>query len=59
MDPAHMKWMAGQVQNGSHLYCANGSHMALYDDQETYMNGLITFLKGVDKGEKKGIVNNE
>ena len=59
MDPAHMKWMAGQVQNGSHLYCANGSHMALYDDQETYMKGLISFLKGVDKGEKKGISNKE
>jgi proline iminopeptidase len=59
MDPAHMKWMAGQVQNGSHLYCANGSHMAFYDDQETYMNGLITFLKAVDKGEKKGIGNSE
>ena len=59
MDPAHMKWMAGQVQNGSHLYCPNGSHMAMYDDQETYMKGLITFLKAVDKGEKKGIVNSE
>ncbi len=59
MDPAHMKWMSEQVQNGSHLYCANGSHMALYDDQETYMKGLITFLKAVDSGEKKGIVNSE
>jgi len=53
MDPAFMKWMAGQMQNGSHLYCPNGSHMALYDDQQTYMKGLITFLKAVDKGEKK------
>ena len=53
MDPAHMQWMATQFQNGSYLYCANGSHMSMYDDQQTYMNGLIKFIKGVDEGEKK------
>ena len=56
MDPAHMKWMAGAVQNGSYLYCANGGHMSMYDDQETYFKGLIHFMKGVNKGEKKNIV---
>ena len=45
MDPEYMKWMATQVKNGTYLYCANGSHMSLYDDQQTYMNGLIDFLK--------------
>ncbi|MDZ7267143.1 MAG: proline iminopeptidase-family hydrolase [candidate division KSB1 bacterium] len=53
MDPAHMKWMAEQVQNGSFLLCENGSHMCMWDDQQTYMNGLIKFLKAVDRGEKK------
>ncbi len=53
MDPEHMKWMASQLPNGSYLYCPNGSHMALYDDQQTYMQGLIKFIKGVDAGEKK------
>jgi proline iminopeptidase len=53
MDPAHMQWMATQFQNGSYLYCANGSHLSMYDDQQTYMNGLIKFIKGVDEGEKK------
>lgn len=53
MDPEHMKWMATQLPNGSYLYCPNGSHMAMYDDQKTYMTGLIKFIKGVDKGEKK------
>jgi proline iminopeptidase len=53
MDPAHMQWMATQFQNGNYLYCANGSHMSMYDDQQTYMNGLIKFIKGVDAGEKK------
>jgi proline iminopeptidase len=45
MDPEHMKWMSKEVQNGSFLFCANGSHMCMYDDQKTYMDGLIRFLK--------------
>ncbi len=53
MDPKHMQWMSTQLPNGSYLYCPNGSHMAMYDDQKTYMSGLIKFIKGVDAGEKK------
>jgi proline iminopeptidase len=45
MDPAHMKMMAGEFPKGTYLYCANGSHLALYDDQETYFEGLISFLR--------------
>ncbi|HZV68065.1 MAG TPA: proline iminopeptidase-family hydrolase [Saprospiraceae bacterium] len=52
MDPEHMKWMSTQVQHGSHLYCPNGSHMDMYDDQDIYMTGLIKFLKAVDEGQK-------
>lgn len=52
MDPKHMQWMATQFKNGSYLYCPNGSHMAMYDDQATYMSGLIKFIKGIDAGEK-------
>jgi len=44
MDPEHMKWMSTQFKNGSYLYCEKGSHMAMYDDQETYMKGLIDFI---------------
>lgn len=50
MDPAHMKWIATQVKHGSFLLCPNGSHMAMWDDQATYAQGLIAFLKGVDGG---------
>ncbi|QKJ31838.1 proline iminopeptidase-family hydrolase [Mucilaginibacter mali] len=53
MDPKHMEWMATQFKNGSYLYCPNGTHMAMYDDQQVYMTGLIKFIKGVDAGEKK------
>ena len=45
MDPEYMKWMATQFPKGTYLYCEKGSHMSMYDDQETYMNGLIKFLK--------------
>jgi proline iminopeptidase len=52
MDPEHMKWISTQVQNGSYLFCPNGSHMDMYDDQQVYMAGLMKFLKGVDEGKK-------
>lgn len=51
MDPEHMKWMATQVQNGRYEHCPNGSHLAMYDDQETYFEGLVRFINDVDNGE--------
>ena len=50
MDPKHMAWMATQFPHGRFLHCPNGGHMAMYDDQQTYMTGLIAFLKDVDAG---------
>jgi proline iminopeptidase len=50
MDPEHMKWMATQIPHARFLYCANGSHMAEYDDQQTYFAGLIDFIEDVDAG---------
>jgi len=50
MDPAHMEWMAGELENGRYLNCPNGSHLALYDDQEVYFEGLIEFIRDVDAG---------
>ena len=52
MDPEHMKWMSTQVKNGSYLYCPNGSHMSMWDDQKTYMHGLIKFIKEINAGKK-------
>lgn len=45
MDPEHMKWVSQQVKNGSYLLCPNGSHMCMWDDQEHYFPGLISWLK--------------
>jgi proline iminopeptidase len=44
MDPAHMRAMAERVPLGRYLECSNGSHLAMYDDTEVYMRGLIDFL---------------
>jgi len=44
MDPAHMEMMAGRLPKGHYLYCPDGSHLAMYDDQQTYFAGLIEFL---------------
>ena len=44
MDPEHMRWMSAQFPHSQYLDCPNGSHMALYDDQQTWFNGLIKFL---------------
>ena len=50
MDPAHMEMMAKKVRKGRYLHCPNGSHMAIYDDQKIYVEGLIKFLLDVDAG---------
>jgi proline iminopeptidase len=47
MDPAHMEMMAGRLPRGRYLGCPNGSHLAMYDDQETYFAGLVEFLHDI------------
>ena len=47
MDPAHMEMIAGLLPRGRYLYCPKGSHLAIYDDQETYFAGLTGFLRGL------------
>lgn len=42
--------MAGELPAGRYLYCPEGSHLAMYDDQQTYFNGLIEFVHDVDAG---------
>ena len=51
MDPKAMEEQSKMVQHGEYLYCPNGSHLAMWDDQKTYMNGVISFIKKVDQGE--------
>ena len=50
MDPEHLRWMAATMPRGRYLHCPNGSHLAMFDDQEAYFRGLIQFIKDVDTG---------
>jgi proline iminopeptidase len=44
MDPAHMAAMADRLPQGRYLHCPDGSHLAMYDDQQVYFAGLVEFL---------------
>lgn len=45
-----MESMAGKVQRGRYLFCPDGSHLAMYDDQTVYVDGVVRFLRDVDAG---------
>ena len=51
MDPKAMEEQSKMVQKGRYLYCPNGSHLAMYDDQKVFMDGVIKFIHDVDSGE--------
>lgn len=45
MDPKFMRMMSEKLPKGEFLYLPDGSHMAMFDDQVRYFEGLIAFLK--------------
>jgi proline iminopeptidase len=47
MDPSHMEMMASRLPAGRYLYCPDGSHLAMYDDQRAYFEGLTGFLRNL------------
>ena len=47
MDPEDMRKISQTVQNGKFLYCPNGSHLSMWDDQEVFMKGVVDFIKSV------------
>jgi proline iminopeptidase len=51
MDPAAMEKQSKLVQKGRYLYCPNGSHLSMWDDQQVYMKGVIEFIHEVDNGK--------
>ncbi|WP_454804266.1 proline iminopeptidase-family hydrolase [Mucilaginibacter phyllosphaerae] len=53
MNPESMKKEGRLLPNSRTYLCPEGSHMAMYDDQQHYFNTLTTFLKEVDQGEFK------
>ena len=51
MDPKAMEEQSKMVQHGKYLYCPNGSHLSMWDDQQVFMTGVIQFIKDVDGGQ--------
>ena len=47
MDPKFLETMAARLPRGSCYICENGSHMAMYDDQEAYFGALLDFLSSL------------
>lgn len=47
MDPLFLEMMATRIPNGSSYICENGSHFAMYDDQEAYFEALLHFLSAL------------
>ncbi len=52
MDPKAMEEQSRLVSNGTYLYCPNGSHLSMWDDQKVFMNGVIDFITAVDTGKQ-------
>ena len=53
MNPESMKKEGRLLPNSRTYLCPEGSHMAMYDDQQRYFSALTTFLKDVDGGNFK------
>jgi proline iminopeptidase len=51
MDPKAMEEQSKLVKNGRFLYCPNGSHLSMWDDQTVFMTGVIKFIHDVDDGQ--------
>ncbi len=48
MDPAAMKRQSKLVQNGQFLLCSNGSHLCMWDDRKTFMDGVADFVASIE-----------
>ena len=51
MDPAAMARQAGLVQRGRAHICENGSHLALWDDENAFFDGVTRFMRDVEQGQ--------
>ena len=50
MDPKAMEEQSKMVKKGRYLFCPNGSHLSMWDDQKVFMHGVIGFIHDVDNG---------
>jgi proline iminopeptidase len=45
VDPTEVEREAHMLSKGRYAFCSNGSHMCMWDDQQSYFDQLIPFLK--------------
>jgi proline iminopeptidase len=45
VDPTEVEKEAHMLTHGRYAFCANGSHMCMWDDQQSYFDQLVPFLK--------------
>jgi proline iminopeptidase len=50
MNPKEMREMSELVEQGRFLFCPDGSHCAMWDDQQVFMSGVIDFIHDVQAG---------
>ncbi len=48
MNPETMEEQSKLVQKGRYLYCPNGSHLSMWDDQKIFMSGVVKFINDVN-----------
>jgi len=53
MNVEDIRKMGELIPNSRVVICKNGSHLSMYDDQETYFRALIKFVKDVDTNKFK------
>ncbi|WP_161880971.1 proline iminopeptidase-family hydrolase [Deinococcus alpinitundrae] len=51
MRPADIEEMGRRMPNSRVSICENGSHLSMWDDQDTYFTALKTFLGDVESGQ--------
>lgn len=51
MNPEEMEEMSRLLPNGHYLYCPEGSHLAMWDDQKHFMPAVIDFIHAVHDGK--------
>ena len=54
MDPEDIRKMGRLIPNSRTVICENGSHLAMWDDQEAYFRHLLAFLRDVQAGRGPG-----
>jgi proline iminopeptidase len=48
MDPKHMEMMASRIPAARFHLCTEGSHLCMWDDQQSYFDALVSFVLSVN-----------